>query len=551
MNEAPVKAAIRTGGANRFDAIVIGGGHSGLVAAGYLAGAGLKVLVLEATPRLGGPVATVEFMPGYFSTISNSPGSLEPKIVQELELERHGLAFVRPDPTLVHPLDGGRLFVGWREQSRNAAQMDAFAPGEAARYDAFFKYLQDFADRLGISLFEPPPSLQHLVRNLSSLEDQEAFGRIFFGSARDLMAEFGLAPETKAIIGPLAVVGGQVTPSTPGTLLNLLIRPLSLASVRTDAGYDPRRMPLRGSTGLPVGGMGAIIKAMEASALGRGAVIRCETPVAQILSRDGEVRGVVTADGEEIEAPVVVSALNPRTTVVDLLQDDEGWGDLRAKMARKSMRGRAFKIVLALDGMPHYAAARDATEAAALATAQFRIAPSLDYLEEAHGDMLRGRLSEKPVIWGLCPSMTSPMLAPEGRHVMSLNIGNAPYHLRDGDWSTARDIFARRCIDALAQWMPDLPDLISDYRCIDPVQFERDYGLVEANITHGDGLPWNMFWMRPMPGLHAYRTPTRGLYLSGNGTWPGNYVSGIAGHNTAHAVLADLRSAGLRLKQQG
>ncbi|SLN46388.1 Phytoene desaturase (neurosporene-forming) [Oceanibacterium hippocampi] len=536
-------------GRKRPDVIVVGGGHNGLVAACYLAAAGLKVLVLEATDRLGGPVATVEFMPGYFSTISNSPGSLEPKIVEDLGLERFGLRFVRPDPTLVHPLEDGRLYVGWRDPARNNAQLDAFAPGEAARYQALFKYIQDFADRLGISLFEPPPSLQHLVRNLTRLEDQEAFSRILFGSARDLMDEFGLAPETQALIGPLAVVGGQVSPSTPGTPFNLLMRPLSLASIKSDAEYDPRRMPLRGSTGLPVGGMGAIIAAMQSSLEQQGGEIRTGERVDLLRVRDGRISGVVTADGEEIDAPLVISAINPRTTV-GLLDDSADWGPLRGKLERKQMRGRAFKVVLALDGMPRYAAAADDAEAKRLATAQFRIAPSLDYLEEGHTDMLLGRLSEKPVIWGLCPSMTSPMLAPEGRHVLSMNIGNAPYRLKQGTWDEQRDVLARRAIAALAEWMPNVPDLVSDYRCIDPVEFERRYGLVEANITHGDTMPWNSFWMRPMAGLHAYRTPTPGLYLSGNGTWPGNYVSGIAGHNTAQAVLQDLRAEGSRLAAQ-
>lgn len=529
------------GARERVDVIIVGGGHNGLVAACYLANAGQKVLVLEAADRLGGPVATVEFMPGYFSTISNSPGSLEPKIVHDLRLEEHGLRFVRPDPTLVQPLDGFGLYVGWRDPARNNAQIEAFAPGEAARYARFFKYFQDFADRLGISLFEPPPSLQHLVRNLTRLEDQEAFSRILFGSVRDLMNEFELAPQTQALIAPLAVVGGQVSPASPGSPFNLLTRPLSLASIRSDSEHDPRRMPLRGSTGLPVGGMGAIIAAMRAGLEKNGGRVRLEERVELFRVRNNRISGVVTTNGEEIDAPIVISAINPRTTV-SLLEDTADWGDLRGKLERKPMRGRAFKVVLALDGMPRYGLAKDTEEARLLASAQFRIAPSLDYIEEAHSDMLVGRLSEKPVLWGLCPSMTSPELAPTGKHVLSINIGNAPYRLRQGSWSTQRDIFAKRAIATLAEWMPDLPDLISDYRCIDPTEFEQRYGLVEANITHGDTLPWNSFWMRPMAGLHAYRTPTEGLYLSGNGTWPGNYVSGIAGHNTAQAVLQDLAS---------
>ena len=527
----------------RFDAIVVGGGHNGLVAAAYLGRAGLRVLVIEANPRLGGPAATLEFMPGYFTTIANSPGSLEPKVVSDLELENYGLKWVRPDPTLVQPLDGDRLYVGWRDPKRNQAQLETYAKGEAARYDAFFAYLQAFADRLGISIFEPPPSLQYLVRNLTRLEDQEAFSRILFGNIRDLMDEFELTPQTQALIAPLAVVGGQVAPSTPGSPFNLMMRPLSLASLKSGSAADPRLIPLRGSTGLPVGGMGSITDALSTSLRAHGGELMVGKPVATIRSANGQVRGVVTRDGEEYEAPIVVSALSPVTTVTSLVDDTSFWGDLKPRMDRKPMRGRAFKVVLALDGIPRYAAAKSDEDAVLLSSAQFRIAPSLDYIEAAHTDMLQGRLSHQPVIWGLCPSMTSPALAPPGKHVLSLNVGNAPYRLREGTWAEQRDVFAKRAIAKLAEYMPTLPGLITDYRVIDPTQFESEFGLVEANITHGDTLPFHMFWMRPMPGLHSYRTPTRGLYLSGNGTWPGNYISGISGHNASQTVLNDLREA--------
>jgi phytoene dehydrogenase-like protein len=214
-------------------------------------------------------VATVEFMPGYRTTIANSPGSLEPMIIRDLELEAHGLRYQPIDPTLVHPLADGSLFVGWRDRARGDVQMEAFAPGEAARYDAFFAYLDAFARKLGISMFRAPPNLQEVVRNLTRLEDQEAFGRIFLGSIRDLMRQLDLAWQTEALIEPLAVVGGSCTPSTPGTPAILLVRPLSLASLAAEEGYDPRRMPLRGSTGMLIGGMGAIVEAMAASASAR------------------------------------------------------------------------------------------------------------------------------------------------------------------------------------------------------------------------------------------------------------------------------------------
>ncbi len=527
----------------RYDVIVIGGGHNGLVAAGYLGKAGLKTLVLESSTRVGGPAAKVEWMPGYASAVTNSPGSLEPKIVNDLELAAHGLTFTRPDPTLVHPMDDGSLFVGYRDPARAAEQIESFLAGEADRYKALFDYLQNFANRLGISMFRRPPSLQELVRNLTEPEDQAAFSRIFFGSVRDLLDDFLRSEKAKIIVAPLGVVSGQAAPSTPGTPINLMMRPLSLASVALDSGYDPRRMPLRGSTGLPVGGMDAVVSAMAASARRWGAEIRTEAAVARIRIRSGAVQGVVLRNGEEIDASIVISAVNPRTTVLDLIETGtDGWEEHQATMSTRRMRGKAYKLVLGLDDMPRYAAARDDAEARALASAQFRIAPTMDYLEDAHADMVLERTPVNPVIWGLCPSMTSPGHAPEGKHILSLNIANAPYRLREGSWAEEGDRLAKRCIAAVARWMPNVPDIINGYRFIDPEEFERDFGLVEANITHGDALPWNQFWMRPAPGLSDYRTPTAGLYLSGAGTWPGNFVSGIPGHNTSQVVLEDLRS---------
>lgn len=525
-----------------FDVIVVGGGHNGLVCAFYMAQAGLRVAVVERRRALGGPAGRREFMPGYFSTISNSPGSLEPRIVRDLGLERLGVEFVKPDPTLVHPLDDGSLFLGWRDTARTDRQLDGFAPGEAGRYHALFDYLQWFADRLGVSVFREPPSLKELVRNLDGLDEQEAFSRILFGSARALFEEFALEARTQALIGPLATVSGIVGPSTPGTPFNLMMRPLSLASLAGDDGYDPRRMPLRGSTGLPIGGMGAIVDAMERAVLAEGGRISTGTGVARILCDGGRAAGVALADGRVLRAPVVVSAVSPHLTARLVETDDPAWTGLRGKLERRPLRGKAFKIVLALGDIPRYAAARDEAEARLLAAAQFRIAPTLDYIEDSHADMLRGRVPERPIVWGLCHTLTSPALAPPGKHVLSLNIGNAPYRLRDGDWARERDGLCARVIETVSRWIPNLPDVVEDMRCIDPLQFEDEYGLVEANIAHGDMLPFQQFWMRPMAGLHRYRTPTSGLYLSGAGTWPGSFVSGIPGHNTAQAVLADLRA---------
>lgn len=523
-----------------FDAVILGGGHNGLVAASYLAAAGLTVAIAEKNDFVGGPAARREFLPGYFSTITNSPGSLEPMIIKDMRLEEFGLRFVHPDPTLVHPLAGSRPFIGWRDRSRTEGILESFRPGESGRYNALNSYLQDFANSLGISLFRQPPSLKELVRNLDAIEEQEAFSRIMLGSARELFEYFELAPQTQALLGPLAVVSGIVGPSTPGTPFNLMMRPLSLASLASTEDYDPRRMPLRGSTGLPIGGMGSIIDAMEASLTAQGVTIFKNKEVVEISTRAGRISGVHFADGSTLDAPVVVSAMNPHRTV-DLLDcDDERWQVVAKKRATQPLRGKAFKIVLALSDIPRYAFAANEDEAKALAAAQLRVAPSIDYLEESHADMLLGRVPKNPVIWGLCSSVTSPGLAPEGKHVLSLNIGNAPYRLKGSTWAEERDGLFVRVIDIIEEWIPNIRDIIIDHAILDAEEFEREYGLVEANISHGDMLPFRQFWMRPFPGLQNYRTYTKGFYLSGNGCWPGNFVSGIAGHNTAQAILADL-----------
>ena len=180
----------------------------------------------------------------------------------------------------------------------------------------------------------------------------------------------------------------------------------------------------------------------------------------------------------------------------------------------------------------------------AFASCQFRIAPTLDYMERAYDDAKYGQWSDRAMMWGLTPSVTDPTLAPPGKHLMSVNIYHAPYELRDGDWATERDRFGKRCIDVLGEYVPNLKDLIVDYRFWSPRDLERELGLVEANITQGDLVPGRMFSFRPLPGWSDYRTPVRGLYLCGSGTWPMGFVSGIPGHNASQQVLRDL-DAGL------
>jgi phytoene dehydrogenase-like protein len=527
---------------NSYDAIVVGAGHNGLVAAGYLARAGLRVLVLERRATVGGPCGRVEYFPGFIGAISNSPGALEPKVVEDMELARFGLAFNRPDPTVITPFEDGRAFAAYRDKARVVEELRRFSVHDSIAYYEFFEYLDAFAKRLRVSLFAPPPSLRQLVAQLETPEDEDAFGKIFFGSIKDMLDARLQSEEVKSLIAALACVSNFVGPSTPGTPYMLLQRPLSLASMASFDANDPRRQVMRGSTGLPVGGMGAITDAMRRSIEAAGATVRTQAEVVAIRVKGGTVAGVALASGEEFATSMALSNLNPKTTYLDLLDPFPDDPKLRERLAKLKMTGSGFKIALALDGLPRFRAARNDEEARLYAACQFRISPSMEYMERAYDDAKYGRPSANPVFWGLTPSVTDPSVAPPGKHVMSLNIFHAPFRLREGSWKVEREIFGKRCIDLLTAYIPNLKEIISDVRYWSPQDLSDEYGLVECNITHGDLVPAQQFSLRPLPGLSDYRGPVAGLYLCGSGAFPGGFVTGLPGHNASQQALKDLRA---------
>ena len=527
----------------RYDVILAGGGHNGLTCAAYLARAGLRVLVCERRHVVGGPCAEYEYFPGYRASITNSPGSLEPKVVADLELERHGLTFTHPDPTLMFPFPDGRAFIGWRDRDRVAEQIREFSARDVDGYAALFDFLNRFAERLGVSLFEAPPTLRVLASRLETPEDEEAFARVFLGSVADLLDEFLESGRLKSMLAMLGVMSSWVSPLSPGSATWLMMRPMSLASSSVAAGHDPRRQVLRGSTGLPLGGMGSIVRAMRRSFEAAGGEVRTECEVSRILVAGGRAAGVALADGEEIGAATVVSNLDPWTTYLDLIDASCLEPGFRAAVERLPRRGSAFKVALALDGIPDFAAAPRGLERAC-AGCQFRIAPSIEYQDRAFDDAKRGRPSRGPVFWGLFPSMADPSLAPPGRHILSANVFHAPVELREGSWTIERDRYGEHCIDVLGEYLPGLRDRIVDRRFWSPADLEAEFGLPGANITHLDMTPRHMFGLRPVAGFSDYRSPIAGLYNCGSSTWPGGTVTGAPGHNAGRRVLADVHRAG-------
>jgi phytoene dehydrogenase-like protein len=529
-----------TNTSSTYDVIVVGGGHNGLMAAAYLGRAGRRVAVVEARERLGGPCGTYEFMPGYRCGFANSPGSFEPRFVAELELERFGLRFATPALTVIHPF-ASSTFIGWRDRAVLAEQFDRFSPGEADRYFGLIAKLEELGRHLGVSMYEPSPDIGQIAANVPA-DQRDLFNRVFFGSMTQLLDEHLRSPEAKALLAIVGMATNLTPPSAPGSAIGLMLRPISLASSPPLLDDDPRRAPLRGSTGLPIGGMGAIVDALEACCRHHGVDIMVGAPVSKVTYRDGRATGVVTRPGRELRASKVLSAINPKVLFGELVDDAAVGGEIRKDMSAAVMRGSAFKLALALDGLPTFRNLPKQIDQRDAAAIQFRIAPSLDYIERAIGDSLAGVPSREPLMWGLIPSLTSPSLAPEGRHLLSVNVWHAPHELREGSWAEAGPAFADRCVDVLAESIPNLKSIIVDRSFMDPVAIEAELGLPQSTITHGEMMPGALFGARPHAQAHDYRTPLRGLYLTGGGTWPGGYVTGIPGFNAARAILSDIRN---------
>lgn len=521
-----------------FDVIIAGGGHNGLVSAGYLAKAGLDVAVLEQRDILGGPVGTFEFLPGYRTSFSNSPGSLDPGIVEDLSLREHGLRFLRPDPTLVHHFPNG-AFIGWRDREAVAVQLDTFAQGDAQRYDRLLRDLEGLARKIGISVYSTERNLDQAREELSGA-DRTLFDKVFDGSLRALLEERLQSTEAKALLGMVALNTTMAHPDEPGTAVGMMMRPISMASTPPADENDLRRSALRGSTGLPVGGMGALINALESFCLSKGVMIQRESEVTHISRAAGRLE-VAIADGQVYTAARVIGTMNPQS-LFKMIDDSSVPARMHREIDALPMTGSACKLAIALDGLPTYRGLPAGLPNEQAAATQMRICPSLDYMAHQIEAVRAGKFPKAPLIWGLIPSVTSPGMAPERHHLLSANVWHAPYELAEGNWETRKLEFADLAIATISELMPDIENHIVDIRVMPPPEIEAELGLVGSHITHGDMVTQTLLGPRPHSLADDYRTPVEGLYISGSGTWPGGYVTGLPGRNTSMTVLKDMNT---------
>jgi phytoene dehydrogenase-like protein len=531
--------------------VVIGAGHSGLVAAAYMAGLGHDVTVVEQTDAVGGVCQTAEVIPGFRGNLgSNTPHNFDPVVLADLQLERHGLEWIDlPGASAMVLVEGGRRILSFDDRSSRDAEYDAFLPGEAARYQATLQELNALGRSLDVSFYEAPPHFRDLLSRLSPGRQEDFFGRVMFGTAASIAQERLRSPEVQASLAMLAATGNFIGPSTPGSAYQLIQRPLyrestaarQLTKVQLTAEFARRT---------PRGGMGALTAAIARAATSRGARIVLGVGAKEIsIGHAGAVSGVVGTDGIEYCADIVMSATNPIGTMLHLVPDSALDPDLRTTLEQIPMDGCLGKVYLALDGVPEFAAARSRDENDLMLRCGFRTGPDIAGMDQGFQMAQRGEWSGPSVIYGLTQTAFDDSLNRPGQHLMSLSVSYAPRWLAGGkDWDgEQRDLWALHVISQLSDHIPNLKEILVDFAVRTPSDLEAQFGMLGGNPLHGDVRADRMFNWRPFSGFSDYTTPIGGLYLCSTGTWPANYVSGLSGRNAALKAHDDVLLSQSRL----
>lgn len=510
------------------DAVVIGSGHNGLIAANYLADAGLSVRVLERRHLIGGATVTEEVFPGYrASTASYVSGLLHPKILADLKLGDWGLRFLQADAGTTNIWRDGQHVTLYNDLGATMRDLERVSAGESERFLAFGLRLQQLYRVLSPFLITTsPPSLAQVVAAFADSGTPEVFTDFFTLSVSEILDRHFTSDLLKGLLaftGTVSVYGG---PTTPGWAY--------VYGHHAIGEYDGHM----GQFAFPRGGMGAISGALADRARARGAVITADSEVVRVLTRNGRVTGVATASGEEITSQIVLSNADPRTTYLRLVAPEDLPGELLTRMGGYDVRGAMARSIFALDRLPAFVGCRQdgpGPEHRGLTL----LGADVELFTKAGEAQAQGRIAEDFPIEFIIQTVLDDSLAPEGRHILTTGIQQVPYALADSDWDTAKKPFEEQVISVLETYSPGIRDSITAAKTITPSEYERDFGLAGGNIFHGALTLGQLFDARPVPGYGGYRAPLHGLYLGGSGTHPGGGVMGVPGHNAAHAVLED------------
>ncbi|MGB0035627.1 MAG: NAD(P)/FAD-dependent oxidoreductase [Candidatus Acidiferrales bacterium] len=524
--------------AKRYDAIVIGGGHNGLVNAACLARAGKKVLVLERRYVLGGAAVTEEIIPGFkFSVCSYVVSLLRPEIIRDLDLPRHGLDILPLDGTFTPMPDGNFL---WRvnDHAKTRRELERHSKLDAEAYEEFGKSMVAMCRFVKpiLGMIPPDPTsldprdlkkLAFLGKRFQTLaaDDKYNLVQLMTMSAADFLDQWFETDVLKATMSASGIIGTFLGIRSPGTAYVLLHHYMG----EIDGAFR--------SWGFSRGGTGAISNAIGDAAREAGAEIRIEAPVARIILKNGTAQGVVLESGEEIYANVISSSVDPNLTFLKFIESKELPGDFLEEVRRYKYRGSSGKVNLALDALPEFTCLPGTGRHLRGAMS---ISPSTDYMERAYDQAKYGEFSRRPYIDVVIPTLTDPSVAPPGKHIMSCFVQYAPYKLKPGPgWNDQRDAFGDTVIDTISEYAPNLKKIILGRQVLTPLDIEQNFGLTEGNIFQGELSLEQLFFLRPVAGWARYRTPIRKLYMCGSATHPGGGIMGAPGRLAALEILKD------------
>ena len=523
--------------AETYDAVIVGGGHNGLVCAAYLARAGRKVLVLEKRHLVGGAAVTEELYPGFkFTVCSYVVSLLRPWIVRDLELAKHGLQIIPMECSFTPHLDGPGL-CRWSDPHKTRQEIARFSVKDSEIYPEFGRSMGRLARFAKSFIDEPAPDptsfrprdliqLMGLGQKFRSLPDDMAAIQLKLStmSGVDFLDEWFESDQLKAPMSCSGIIGTMLGVRSPGTAYVLLHHYMGEIDGASRA------------WGVAKGGNGAVSEAIASAARSYGAEIRCNAAVDHILVKGGRAVGVVLENGDEIAARNVVSGCDPRLTFLGLVGRDHFDDEFVKQIERFKFRGSSGKVNLALDGFPEFTCRPgDGPHV----RGDVAIAPSVDYLERAYTDAKYGDFSKRPYLNIVFPSLLDPTMAPPGKHVLSAFVQYAPYHINGGpsSWPDKREAFGDAVIDTIAEYCPSIRDKILYKQVLTPWDIEQEFGMTEGNIFHGELSLDQLLFQRPTAGWSRYRTPLKGLWLASSGAHPGGGVMGGPGGLAAKVML--------------
>jgi phytoene dehydrogenase-like protein len=524
---------------NRYDAIIIGGGHNGLVAAAYLARAGKKVVVLERRPVIGGAAVTEEIFPGYkFTEFSYVVSLLRPEIIRDLELPKHGLKIL-PLPSTFTPMENGDYLAAWDDHDLTRREIYRHSPRDAEAYDEYGRLMARTAKAIKplISLVPPDPSslsprdlfgLLKLGRYASGLKEKELYqiAKLMTQSSADLLEEWFETDALKGTKAASGIIGTFLGPRSPGTAYVLLHHYMG----EIDGAFR--------AWGFAKGGSGGVSGAIAGAAQALGAEIRVNASVSQVIVKGGRAVGVALENGDELHSKIVLSAADPKRTFLGFVEPKYFPDDFVTAIRNFRVRGSSGKVNIALSEFPDFTALLGESS---LYRGAVSISPSIDYIERAYDDAKYGKVSKRPYIDMIFPSAIDPDMAPPGGHVLSCFVQYAPYDI-EGGWDDAkRDELSEAVISTIEQYAPNIRKAIVGMQVISPKDIENIAGITGGNIFHGELLLHQIFFLRPAPQWADFRTPLKGYYFGAAGAHPGGGVMGAAGMLAAKEILKDWR----------